>query len=169
MTKLVAAFGLLTVLVVAGLAQDADEAAPRISPTDTSGHTIAGLRQGIRQEARRVGEKFDEVGREIDDELGHVRREVAKKFEAMQTEVHKMPTYHRVYSRIHWDKSLCDAKIEVHMLRDGIVLLRGTVPTEDARKHAVELARECVGVTSVLNGLTMQSAVTRTQTGRAPR
>jgi hypothetical protein len=59
----------------------------------------------------------------------------------------------RVYARLHWDKALSTARIEVHMLRDGVVLLRGTVPDAATKAHAVELARDTLDVTGVVDEL----------------
>ena len=78
---------------------------------------------------------------------------VRRRFEVVRTDVSRMGVQPRVYSRIHWDKTLHDARIEVHMLRDGVVLLRGLVPDAAAKAHAVELARDTVDVTGVVDEL----------------
>jgi osmotically-inducible protein OsmY len=64
-----------------------------------------------------------------------------------------MGVHSRVYSRLHWDKSLNAARIEVHMLHDGVVLLRGTVPDAAAKAHAIALARDTLDVTGVVDEL----------------
>jgi osmotically-inducible protein OsmY len=78
---------------------------------------------------------------------------VRKKFEVVRTDVSRMGVHPRVYSRIHWDKTLNGARVEVHMLRDGVVLLRGVVPDDAARAHAVALARDTVDVNGVVDEL----------------
>jgi osmotically-inducible protein OsmY len=61
----------------------------------------------------------------------------------------------RVYGRLHWDKALYDAKIDLEARKDGVLTLRGTVPDAAARAKAVALARETVGVTEVIDQLTL--------------
>ena len=97
----------------------------RPAPRGTRSTTWA---RGIKDEAKKVGKKLDQVGQGIKLEAGRVTSGVAQEFEVVRSDVQKLPLHHRVYSRIHWDKMLHDAKIQVHMLRDGVVLLRGTVP-----------------------------------------
>ncbi len=142
---------------------------PAQGTTGTPGHTLDDLRRGIKDEAKRVGQRIDEVGQGIKDEANHVSSAVAQRFEAAKSDVHKLPVQHRVYSRIHWDKSLHNVKVEVHMLRDGVVLLRGTVPTEAARRHVVELASESFGVTKVINDLSLPSKVSSAQSAVSPK
>jgi hyperosmotically inducible periplasmic protein len=115
----------------------------------------AGLRVGRAQSGvgARVGEKLDEVGRGIVRGAQDVSDAVRKRFEVVKSDVSRMGVQPRVYSRLHWDKTLHDSRVEVHMLRDGGVLLRGTVPDEAARSHAVALARDTHGVTAVVDEL----------------
>ena len=61
----------------------------------------------------------------------------------------------RVYSRLHWDKDLNDAKIDLEF-KDGTATLRGTVKTVKAKAKAVELARDTVGVDRVVDQLTIE-------------
>ena len=109
----------------------------------TVGFTAQGQGTGV---ATKVGEKLDEVGR-------GVGRTMKLGFETVRGEVGRMGLHPRVYSRIHWDKAFNNSKIEVHILRDGVVLLRGTVADPDARRHAAVLASETVGVTEVVDEL----------------
>ena len=152
-----------------GFAQDVSGVDPNSSPPGTAGHTLNELRKGIKEEAKRVGQTIGEVGREIKAETRHVTSEVAQRFDAVKADVHRMPAQHGIYSRLHWDKLLHDATIEVHILRDGAVLLRGTVPTEAAKRHAVELASGSVDVTSVIDELTVSSKVATTRSAVGPK
>ena len=61
----------------------------------------------------------------------------------------------RVYSRLHWDKGLTDAKIELTAPEKGAIVLKGTVPDEKAKAKAAELAADTVGVVKVTNELTV--------------
>jgi osmotically-inducible protein OsmY len=115
-----------------------------------------GLSVGLAQQpgvAERVGEKIDSVGRGLVRGAQEVGDGVRRKFDVVRSDVSRMGIQPRVYARIHWDKTLTDARIEVHMLRDGVVLLRGLVPDTAAKLRAVELARDTVDVTGVVDEL----------------
>jgi osmotically-inducible protein OsmY len=103
--------------------------------------------------AEQFGEKLDNVGRGIVRGAQDVSDSVRKRFDTVRSEVSRMGVQPRVYSRLHWDKTLSTAHIEVHMLRDGVVLLRGTVPDAAAKAHAVALARDTRDVTGVVDEL----------------
>jgi osmotically-inducible protein OsmY len=107
--------------------------------------------QGV---VERAGETIDNVGRGLKRGVVELTDSVRAKFDAVRADVHRMETQPRVYSRLHWDKRLHSAKIEVHMLRDGSVLLRGVVADETARQCAVALARDTVDVKGVVDELT---------------
>jgi hypothetical protein len=104
--------------------------------------------------AERVGERLDDVGRGLRRGAEGITDTIKKRFEVVRADVNRMEAQPRVYSRIHWDKSLHTSKIEVHLLRDGTVLLRGYVPDVEAKKRAVALASATVGVTAVVDELT---------------
>jgi hyperosmotically inducible periplasmic protein len=110
---------------------------------------VAGV---ARQEG--VGAKLSEAGQAIKKEARKVTDAVAREFDKVRNDVGKLGLPHRVYTRIHWDKSLHDAKIEVHHFKGGVVLLRGNVPNVAAKKRAVDLAMETVDVTEVIDELT---------------
>ena len=115
-----------------------------------------GLSVGFAQQpgvAERVGEKLDSVGRGLLRGAQELGEGVRKKFDVVRSDVARMGVQPRVYSRIHWDKTLTDARIEVHMLRDGVVLVRGVVPDTAAKVRAIELARDTVDVTGVVDEL----------------
>jgi osmotically-inducible protein OsmY len=58
----------------------------------------------------------------------------------------------RVKTRLHWDKSLAEASIEVHAT-DKSVQLKGTLPSQELVRRAVELAESTLGVDKVVNSL----------------
>jgi osmotically-inducible protein OsmY len=120
--------------------------------------------QGV---VERIGHKLDDVGRGVKDGVRDVGDVVRKRFEAVQADVQRMGIHSRVYARLHWDKSLNSSKIEVHMLRGGVVLLRGMVPDAEARKKAVALATETVDVTEVVDELAMKYNGTETKAERS--
>jgi hyperosmotically inducible periplasmic protein len=106
--------------------------------------------QGV---AEKSGQRLDEVGRGLRRGAYEVTEVVRKRFDVVRTDVQRMEAQSRVYSRLHWDKALNSGRIEVHMLRDGTVLLRGQVPDSEAKNRAVALARDTVGVSAVIDEL----------------
>ncbi len=58
----------------------------------------------------------------------------------------------QVQSALMQDSLMKDYGIEV-LDSNGIITLRGTVPTRDARERAEEIVRTVEGVTSVINEL----------------
>lgn len=111
---------------------------------------------GLAQEGvgERVGERVQDVGRGLKRGVQDLGAGVRKRFDVVRTDVQRMGTHSRVYSRLHWDRSLHHSNIEVHMLRGGSVLLWGTVPDKKAKDRALEIARHTMGVTSVVDELT---------------
>ena len=64
----------------------------------------------------------------------------------------------RVYGRLHWDKALEGATLDISV-RDGqVVVLAGKVATAAAKQKAEQLARDTVGVESVVNELAVAEA-----------
>jgi osmotically-inducible protein OsmY len=101
----------------------------------------------------KAAEKLDDVGRGLRRGASEITDAIRKRFEAVRTDVNRMETHSRVYSRLHWDKALNSSRLEVLMLRDGTVLLRGQVPDTAAKVQAVALARDTFGVSAVVDEL----------------
>jgi hypothetical protein len=134
--------------------------------------------------AEQVGEKLDEFGRAIRDGFEKAGETVVgginKTGETVRDglvkardSVQGMGIYSRVYSRIHWDKTLHATNI---MLRaeGGVITLRGVVANDAAKTRAISLAADTVGVTRVINQLTVlhpseDSDVAPTSTRRPKR
>lgn len=120
--------------------------------------------------AERAGEKLDEAGREAGrklDEAGRkirrglergfdsARDAVRETFDQTRDRVNEMSVQSRVYGRLHWDKMLVNSNLELTAEGGGVVTLRGTVPSKEARQRAVELATDTVGVERVIDRLTV--------------
>jgi hyperosmotically inducible periplasmic protein len=101
--------------------------------------------QGI---AGRAGEALDNVGRTI---RSGVENEVATNNVA----VYEQELLSRVYSRIHWDKYLVWSTLEIQAQADGTAILRGAVPDKVYKDRAVVLARDTVGISKVVDELTV--------------
>jgi hypothetical protein len=106
--------------------------------------------QGV---AERVGQKLDQVGKGIRNTTLEMTDAVKKKFETVKTDVKRMETQNRVYARLHWDKAFHESNVEVHQIKNGAILLRGLVADAAAKKKAVMLAFDTVGVTEVVDEL----------------
>jgi hyperosmotically inducible protein len=115
--------------------------------------------------AEQAGEKLDEIGRAIRDGFEKAGETVVgginKTGETVRDgllrardSVQGMGVYSRVYSRIHWDKTLHAANIALRA-DGGVVTLRGIVVDEAAKAKATTIAGETVGVTRVINQLTV--------------
>jgi hyperosmotically inducible periplasmic protein len=130
--------------------------------------------------AAKAGEKLDEVGRAIRrgienaeesvrDGINKTGATVREGFTKTRESVQGMGVLSRVYSRLHWDKSLHSSTLFVKA-EAGAVTLRGSVPDETAKAKAVDLAKDTVGVTHVIDQLTVLStgASTTTTTTIAP-
>ena len=109
-----------------------------------------------------IGEKLDAAGRNLKSGLKSAGKEIKEQFASVKTSVENMGVESRVYSRIHWDKALSDATIELSTSQDGVITLDGTVATSRAKSHAAQLAQDTVGVTKVIDRLAVRPAATTT-------
>lgn len=140
-----------------------DRAVRPDGPAERAGERIddAGraLRPGQQEPGaiERAGEKLDEAGRSLRQGLergfNRTKAAVRETFEATQAKVNDMSIEARVYGRLHWDKHLETSTFDLASEAQGIVTLRGSVPSAEAKKHAVNLAADTVGVTRVIDQL----------------
>jgi hyperosmotically inducible protein len=107
--------------------------------------------------AAKAGEKLDEVGRKIKKGIEKAEDAVREGFHKTRDSVHSMGVMSRVYGRLHWDKELHSSPLTLKV-EDGVVTLRGAVPTQAAKKKAVTLAAETVGVTKVIDELSVPAS-----------
>jgi osmotically-inducible protein OsmY len=111
-----------------------------------------------QETGKKVGEKLDEVGREIKAGLNRAGNAAKEQFARAKSSVQAMGMESRVYGRIHWDKALNDAVIDLTATGDGVVTLDGTVADARAKRRAVELTQDTVGVTRVIDRLAVRPA-----------
>ncbi len=116
----------------------------------------------------RAGEKIDQAGRNIFGGLergfNRTRDAVTESFDRTRARVDDMNVEARVYGRIRWDKTLQSSPISLSSEARGIVTLRGSVPSEEARKRAVDLAADTVGVVRVVDQLVVPTAAVEVPT-----
>ncbi|HEY2411341.1 MAG TPA: BON domain-containing protein [Pirellulaceae bacterium] len=99
-----------------------------------------------------------QIGEKIDRGLNQIGAELSQAWSEVRKSVEKMGIQGRVYGRLHWDKALEGANLEVSV-RDGqVVVLSGTVASAAAKLKAEQIAHDTVGVNNVVNELTIVAA-----------
>jgi hypothetical protein len=115
--------------------------------------------------ATKAGEKIDDVGRAIKrgilnaeetvrDGLNRTGETVREGFAKTRESVQAMGIVPRVYGRLHWDKALNSSSLFVKA-EGGAVTVRGMVPDDSAKTKAIMLIKDTVGVTHVIDQLTV--------------
>lgn len=112
-----------------------------------------------------VGGKVDSAVQSLKKGAHEASEAVRQQYEKARTSIHNMGVASRVYGRLHWDKALTDAKVDVDVRRDGVATLTGTVSDPVARAKAIELTRDTVGVSSVVDRLTIQTTTSPSPVG----
>jgi hyperosmotically inducible protein len=110
--------------------------------------------------AQKVGEKLDEAGQVVKRQVGRAGDAIKDQFDRAKRSIHAMGVESRVYGRLHWDKALENATLEVAVAKDGTVTLTGSVPNLAAKAKAVQLANDTSGVTRVVDQLAIPSPAT---------
>lgn len=120
--------------------------------------------EGVGEKA---GEKLDEVGRKLKRGINKAEDAVRDTYNKTRDSVQGMGVQARVYGRLHWDKMLHTSDLHVK-IEEGVATLSGRVPTADAKIHAVTLAAETVGVTKVIDELTIPASAADRLPGQRP-
>ena len=119
----------------------------------------AALAQEPKTTGERIKEKASGAVNALKKGVANAEEGIKDQYNRASGAVHSMGVENRVYSRLHWDKALNASKIE-SSVKDGVVTLRGTVPDIKAKAKAVELAADTVGVTKVVDNLTVLASTT---------
>jgi hypothetical protein len=101
-----------------------------------------------------VGER---IGESVERGLNTLGQKLRKTWADIRQSVDELTVQGRVYGRLRWDKALADAPIEIAVQNESTVVLSGTVPDEAAHTTAVNLAQSTIGVTKVVDHLTVSS------------
>ena len=164
MTRYNWALPALTVAALAALSAAASAQNPASGETTTRTVTQTTAQPPgtpVEGAGERVGSKVDRVTGAIKQGVRDTAESVRESFGKAKASVHAMNVQARVYGRIHWDKALTDEQdLNLEVARDGTVTLRGAVANANAKAHALMIARDTVGVTSVVDELTLRSATT---------
>ena len=129
--------------------------------------------------ATKAAEKIDEVGRAIKrgilnaeetvrDGLNKTGETVREGFTKTRETVQGMGIPSRVYGRLHWDKEFHSTALFVKA-EGGTVTVRGALPDEAAKAKAIDLIKDTVGVTRVIDQLTVLSSSPSTDRPAARR
>ena len=108
-----------------------------------------------------VGER---VGESVERGLTKLGEKVRKTWADFRRSVDELSVQGRVYGRLHWDKAIGSAPIEISVKDENVVTLSGSVPNEAARQAAVKLANDTIGVRQVVDHLTIGATNTTTTT-----
>ena len=98
-------------------------------------------------------QKDDSISDKVDRELHRAEKKLRESWGDIQKATHRMTIQGRVYARLYWDKQLSDAPFQVETKNGGVVVLKGSVPTSEAKHHAVELAQSTLGVNETVDEL----------------
>jgi len=105
------------------------------------------LRAGAQQkDSDSISDKVDRGVRAVESRLRETWGDIKRG-------THRMTIQGRVYARLYWDKSLADATLTIETKDGGVVILKGSVPTREARRRAVELSQSTVGVNETTDEL----------------
>lgn len=134
----------------------------RIGMTAAAALLVAAIGSWARAQepgpGEKVGRRVDEAGQAVRKGLRKAGSQLRQSFAEIREDVHQMGVGARVYGRLHWDKALGEADIDVDGDDDGVITLKGAVPDAAAKAKAVSLARDTVGVTQVVDQLTVGAA-----------
>ena len=95
----------------------------------------------------------DSLGDKVNRGLERAEKKLRETWGDIQKATHRMTVQGRVYARLYWDKSLADAPFQVETKDGGVVVLKGSVPSAEAKHRAVELAQSTVGVNDTVDEL----------------
>jgi osmotically-inducible protein OsmY len=103
----------------------------------------------------------ERIRRRIDEGVEKLTEEVREAWTDVRKRVDELGVQGRVYGRLRWDKALADEPIDVAVEKkstdeQSTVILTGRVNDEDARKKAIELAQDTVGVREVIDRLQIE-------------
>ena len=100
---------------------------------------------------RAVKRGLQTAGQAVQGGLQTAGQAVQGGFQKTRTSVHNMEVIPRVYSRLHWDKSLTTSSLELEVRDGGVAILTGVVPDAAAKAKALMLTAETVGVFQVVD------------------
>lgn len=101
---------------------------------------------GQQKDSDSIGEKVDRGVRAVESKLRDAWGDVKRA-------THRMTVQGRVYARLYWDKSLEKSSIQIESKNKGVVVLKGSVASREAKRRAVELSDSTIGVNETIDEL----------------
>ncbi len=98
------------------------------------------------------------LGEKIDKALNKVTRELKQEWGEIRQSIERMSVQGRVYSRLRWDKNVDITTIDVESIDNNVIVLKGSVATAAAKRKAVQLTNDTVGVVEVVDKLIIKAA-----------
>jgi osmotically-inducible protein OsmY len=98
----------------------------------------------------------EQIGRKIDRGLNELTNELREGWNQAKRSLDQLGLQGRVYARLHWDKDLSTASLDLEIQDADVVVLKGTVPSAAAKEKAELLTRDTLGVRDVVNRLMVQ-------------
>jgi hypothetical protein len=111
---------------------------------------------------QRAGQALDRTGKNIQ---ARVETEIARG----QLAAEERDVLHRILRRIEWDKRFAGSALRLESQAGGTIVLRGSVLNAQVKQRAVELVKNTIGVTAVLDELAVVKEVKVIQTKPAAR
>ena len=97
----------------------------------------------------------ERLGQQLDEGIERLSSEVREGWASLRKTVDRMGVQGRVYSRLRWDKQIATAQVDIEVQDEDVVVLRGQVADAAAKRKAVQLANDTVGVSRVVDELTI--------------
>ncbi len=104
----------------------------------------------------KVKEKLDSAARSIKKGAQSAADAVKEQYYRARESVHGLSEHGRIYARLHWDKHLLGTHIEI-TVKGTVATLTGKVPDAKAKAKALELTQDTVGITNVVDHLTIST------------
>jgi hyperosmotically inducible protein len=114
--------------------------------------------------SEKIKEKLGNAASSIKKGALSAEEAIKEQYARARDSVTKMGVEARVYARIHWDRDLHDAKIELSSPKKGVIKLTGAVADVRLKEKAAKLALETLGVMEVEDTLTVQTTTSTTTT-----
>lgn len=126
--------------------------------TAAAGGRSSGAQEPGKTTTEKIKERVSGAVDSVKKGVVNAEEAIKEQFSRAKSAVVNMGIEARVYSRLHWDKSLAAAKIDLTAPKEGVITLTGTVTDAKAKAKAVELTRDTVGVVQVNDELIVNGA-----------
>jgi hyperosmotically inducible protein len=102
---------------------------------------------------------LQQAGRALDNAGKNIRARIENEVARGQVTAQERELLYRVTRRLEWDKQLVRSTVQIEAQSDGSIVVRGSVQNESAKRRAVDLVENTVGVTKVVDELAVVKEV----------